>query len=400
MKDTPSLQELIANRKPGWSLDQRFYTDPEMYELELQKILLRNWFLVGHVSQIPNNGDFIVGTLDKESAIIVRGSDGEVKAFANVCRHRGSLVCLEDSGSVKKFECPYHGWMYDIDGNLTAARAMPADFDRTPFALKPVSVEVMAGLIFICFSDKPPSLDAARKDLAEPFALFDVDNLKVAAKKTYPIQANWKLAIENYQECYHCATAHPEYAKMHTLMLDDKKRDRIQSKMRERFSACGIKEINVNFNDTLAPDGEQGYGYSRTAMFEGYKTGSRDGEAVAPLLGNLKDYDHGASDFSFGPFTFLLAYSDHVVAYVFTPVDAKNCKCEIYWLVRADAAEDKDYNTDELTWLWDVTTQADKSIIVNNWKGVQSIYYEPGPFSEMEEWEGRYIDWIVRELAA
>ena len=400
MKDTSSLQELIANRKPGWSLDQRFYTDPDMYELELQKILLKNWFLAGHVSQIPNNGDFIVGTLDKESAIIVRGSDGEVKAFANVCRHRGSLVCLEDSGSVKKFECPYHGWMYDIDGNLTAARSMPAGFDRTPYSLKPVSIEVMAGLIFICFSDKPPSLAAARKDLAEPLALFDFCKLKVAAKKTYPINANWKLAIENYQECYHCATAHPEYAKMHTLMLDDKKRDRIQDKMRDRFSACGIKEIFVDFNDTLAPDGEQGYCYSRTALFEGYKTGSRDGEAVAPLLGKLKDYDHGASDFSFGPFSFLLAYSDHVVAYVFTPVDATSCKCEIYWLVRADAVEGRDYNINELTWLWDVTTQADKSIIVNNWKGVQSIYYEPGPFSSMEDLEGRYIDWIVRELAA
>ena len=400
MKDTRSLQELIASRKPGWSLDQRFYTDPDMYELELQKILLKNWFIAGHVSQIPNKGDFIVGTMDKESAIIVRGSDGEVKAFANVCRHRGSLICLQESGSVKKFECPYHGWMYDIDGNLTAARSMSADFDRSPYSLKPVSIEVLAGLIFICFSDSPPSLAAARRDLAEPFAMFDFDNLKLAAKKTYPIAANWKLAIENYQECYHCASAHPEYARMHTLMLDPPKRDRIQGKMLDRFAACGIKEMDIDFVDTDAPDGEQGYGYSRTAMFEGYKTGSRDGEAVAPLLGKLTDYDYGASDFTFGPFTFLLAYSDHVVCYVFTPVDARNCKCEIYWLVRGDAVEGKDYVTDDLTWLWDVTTDADKTIIVNNWKGVQSIYYQPGPFSKMEDMEGRYIDWIVRELAA
>jgi phenylpropionate dioxygenase-like ring-hydroxylating dioxygenase large terminal subunit len=400
MNDAASIEELIANRKPGWSLDQRFYTDPEIYNLELRKILQKNWFVAGHVSQIPDSGDFIVSTMDRESAIIVRGSDGEVKAFANVCRHRGSLICLQKSGSVRKFECPYHGWMYDIDGNLKAARAMPADFDRTQFSLKPVSVEVLAGLIFICFSDSPPSLAAARKDLAEPFALFDFDHLKLAAKKTYPIPANWKLAVENYQECYHCATAHPEYARMHTLMLDPTKLERVQDKMWQRFSACGIKDIFIDCIDTLAPDGEQGYGYSRTAMFEGYKTGSRDGEAVAPLLGNLKDYDHGASDFTFGPFTFLLAYSDHVVGYVFTPVDHSNCKCEIYWLVRGDAVAGRDYDTDELTWLWDITTQADKSIIVNNWKGVQSAYYEPGPFSNMEDPEERYIDWIVRELAA
>ena len=399
MSDTHALQELIANRKPGWSLDQRFYTDPDIYELELQKILFRNWFLAGHVSQIPNNGDFIVGTMDKESAIIVRGSDGTVNAFANVCRHRGSLICLKDSGSVKKFECPYHGWMYDIDGNLTAARSMPDEFDRSTHGLKPVSIEILAGMIFICFSDNPPSLESAKKNLAEPFAMFGFDNLKVAAKKTYPISANWKLAIENYQECYHCATAHPDYAKMHTLMLDDAKRDRIQGKMLERFAACGLKQIEIDHNDTAAPQGEQGYGYSRTALFEGYKTGSRDGEAVAPLLGELTDYDHGASDFSFGPFTFLLAYSDHVVGYVFTPVDALNCKCEIYWLVRDDAVATKDYDVDELTWLWDITTKADKDIIVNNWKGVQSRYYEPGPFSRMEYPESIYIDWIVRELA-
>jgi len=187
---------------------------------------------------------------------------------------------------------------------------------------------------------------------------------------------------------------------MHTLMLDPAKRDRIQAKMLDRFEACGLKDILIDFTDTLAPEGEQGYGYSRTAMFEGYKTGSRNGEALAPLLGNLTDYDYGASDFTFGPFSFLLAYSDHVVVYVFTPVDDRNCKCEIYWLVRDDAVEGKDYKTDDLIWLWDITTEADKTIIVNNWKGVQSTYYEPGPFSTMEDLEGRFIDWIVQELAA
>ena len=116
-------------------------------------------------------------------------------------------------------------------------------------------------------------------------------------------------------------------------------------------------------------------------MFEGYKTGSRDGEPVAPLLGNLTDYDGGASDFSFGPLTYLLAYSDHVVAYVFTPVDIENCECQVYWLVRGDAEEGKDYDLDELMWLWDVTTYADEKIIVDNWKGVRSRFYRPGPLS-------------------
>ncbi|HEX2140516.1 MAG TPA: aromatic ring-hydroxylating dioxygenase subunit alpha [Woeseiaceae bacterium] len=399
MHDNRSIAELIADHEPGRPLEQRFYTDPEIFELEIERIINRNWLLAGHVSQIPEPGDFFVTKSGKESAIVVRGSDGGIKAFANVCRHRGSLVCLEQKGSTRKFECPYHGWMYDIDGNLTAARAMPKDFDKKAHGLHRVSVDVLGGLIFVCFCENPPSLDGARRDLAEPFAMFGFEDLKVAAHRSYPIEANWKLAIENYQECYHCATAHPDYARMHTLMLDPAKRDRIQDKMLGRFEACGLKAIEHDFVDTHARVGEQGYGYSRTALFEGYKTGSRNGEPVAPLLGKLKDYDCGASDFTFGPFSFLLAYSDHVVGYVFKPIDHGSCVCEIYWLVRGDAVEGKDYDVDELTWLWHVTTLADKEIIVNNWKGVNSRYFRPGPFSNMERMERRYVEWILQQLA-
>ncbi len=393
-----SIAELIANQKPGWSLDRRFYTDPDIYQLEFDRIITKNWILAGHQSQLPNPGDFRVVKVGNESAIMVRSKDGELKAFANVCRHRGSLVCLEQSGNVRKFECPYHGWVYDTDGNLVAARNMPDDFRKDEHSLHPVSLENVHGLLFIAFCDNPPSLEGATRDLAEPMAIFDFPNLKVAAQKTYPIAANWKLSIENYQECYHCATAHPDYAKMHTLILDQAKRERVQNKMLAKMEACGIKNILIDYVDTKARPGEQGYGYGRTAMFDGYVTGSRDGKPVAPLLGKIKGYDGGASDFSVGPFSFLLAYSDHVVAYVFTPVDMSHCQCEIYWLVRGDAVEGKDYDRNELMWLWDVTTYADEKIIVNNWKGVGSRYYRPGQFSGMERAESLYIDWILLQL--
>jgi Rieske 2Fe-2S family protein len=288
--------------------------------------------------------------------------------------------------------------MYDIDGSLIAARNMPSDFDKSAHGLHSVSVGVIHGLVFVCFSDDPPSLKGAIDDLAEPMAMFDFENLKVAAQRSYEIAANWKLSIENYQECYHCATAHPEYAKMHTLMLDRDKRERVQGHMLEKMEACGIRNIEHDFIDTNARPGEIGFGYSRTALFDGYLTGSKDGQPVAPLLGEITGYDGGASDFSFGPFSFLLAYSDHVVAYVFTPLDMGSSKCEIYWLVRGDAEDGKDYNADDLIWLWDVTTAADKRIIVNNWKGVRSRHYQPGPFSGMERAERIYIEWILQEL--
>ena len=397
-QDTRTIAELISSHKQGYSLDQRFYTDPAIFELELERIITRNWILAGHQSELPEPGDFKVLNVANESAIIVRGSDGILKGFANVCRHRGSLVCLESKGSTRKFVCPYHGWMYDIDGNLTAARNMPDDFDKSEYGLKAVSVDTVHGLVFVCFTDKPLSLEGAKKDLAEPMAVFDFENLKVAAHKSYDIPANWKLSIENYQECYHCATAHPEYARMHTLMLDGEKRRRLQGEMLGRMKSCGLPDLCVDYLDTKARPGEIGYGYSRTALFDGYVTGSEDGKPLAPLLGGLSGYDGGASDFSFGAFSFLLAYSDHVVAYVFTPTDKDNSRCGIYWLVRNDAEAGKDYDVDRLTWLWDVTTQADKSIIVNNSKGVHSRYYEPGPFSGMERAEKIYIDWILQEL--
>jgi Rieske 2Fe-2S family protein len=397
-QDTRTIAELISSHEQGYSLEQRFYTDPAIFELELERIITRNWILAGHQSELPEPGDFKVLSVANESAIIVRGSDRILKGFANVCRHRGSLVCLETKGSTRKFMCPYHGWMYDIDGKLTAARNMPDDFDKSEYGLKAVSVDTVHGLMFVCFTDKPPSLEGAKKDLAEPMAVFDFENLKVAAHKSYDIPANWKLSIENYQECYHCATAHPEYARMHTLMLDGEKRERLQGEMLGKMKYCGLPDLCVDYLDTKARPGEIGYGYSRTALFDGYVTGSEDGKALAPLLGGLSDYDGGASDFSFGAFSFLLAYSDHVVAYVFTPADMDNSRCDIYWLVRDDAEAGKDYDVDRLTWLWDITTQADKSIIVNNSKGVHSRYYEPGPFSGMERAEKIYLDWILQEL--
>jgi Rieske 2Fe-2S family protein len=398
MKDTRTIRELIACHRPGWALEQRFYTDPEIYRLEIDHIVMRNWILAGHQSELANPGDFKVIEVAGESAIIVHGHDGAVRAFANVCRHRGSLVCLDASGNTRKFTCPYHGWVFDTEGALIGARDMPDDFRREDFGLLPLSVDIVHGLLFICFSDEPPSLQKAKRDLAAPMAMFDFEHLKVAATRTYSIPANWKLSIENYQECYHCAPAHPEYAKMHTLMLDKKKLKRVQDRMKQRMAGCGLREYEFDFADTDAPEGEQGFGYSRTAMFEDYVTGSRDGKPVAPLLGKLTGYDGGASDFTFGPFSFLLAYSDHVVGYVFTPVDHHHCECRIYWLVRGDATEGDDYDPDGLVWLWDVTTKADLEIIVNNWKGVQSRHYRPGQFSGMEAAESRWVDWILHEL--
>jgi len=389
---------LIARRRPGFALERAFYTDPDVYALELERIILANWFLAGHVSELRGAGSFKRFDVADESALIVRGDDGCLRAYANVCRHRGSRICLEERGCAARFVCPYHGWTYDTRGRLVAARSMGDGFDPARYRLARVACGEIHGLVFVCFSDDPPSLDGAIRELEAPMKLFDLPGLKVAAHRSYAIAANWKFVVENYQECYHCAPAHPDYARMHTLMVEPGKRERLQSAMRARMADCGLEDVFVDRIDTRARNGEMGYGYSRTALFDGYVTGSEDGRPVAPLLGGLEDYDGGASDFSFGAFSFLLAYSDHVVAYVFKPVDQDNSIAQLYWLVRGDAVEGRDYDTTRLAWLWHTTMQADEAIILDTARGVRSRYYEPGPFSEMERAECTWVDWVLGEL--
>ncbi len=392
------VRRLVAERRPGHSLDQLFYVDPDIYELELERIIYRNWFLAGHSSEWSAPGDFRRFDVADESALIVRGEDGQLRAFANVCRHRGSRVCLDTSGSTRQFSCPYHGWQYGLDGELTAARDMADGFDAGAHGLKPVSIDIVHGLVFVAFSASPPPLESARRDLEAPMGWFGFESMRVAHRQSYEIPANWKLAVENYQECYHCATAHKSYAALHTLMLAPKRRDRVQDRMLNEMGAAGLEALDVDRIDTRAPPGETGYGYSRTALFDGYLTGSRDGRPLAPLLGSLEDYDGGGSDFSFGGFSFLLAYSDHVVAYVFYPLAHDRAGLDVLWLVNGTAVEGKDYDLDALTWLWHETTLEDVRIIHDNWLGVRSRFYEPGPFSTMERAESVYVDWLLAEL--
>ena len=122
-KLTPQKKRIDGSTS-GWSLDRDFYKDPEIFEKEKEKIIFDNWIFAGHVSQIPNAGDYFLFNLLEESIIIIRGNDMEIRAFFNVCRHRGSHVCLEKTGNSKRFICPYHAWTYDIDGSLFAARGI------------------------------------------------------------------------------------------------------------------------------------------------------------------------------------------------------------------------------------------------------------------------------------
>jgi len=395
-----NIEKLLSQHQEDWSLDQEFYKDQSIFNLEKKKILFNSWIFIGHESQIPNKGDYFLYKLLEEEIIILRNKENEIKAFFNVCRHRGSRICLNEGGNIKRLTCPYHSWTFNLDGKLLAAKSLREGIDKSTLGLHPCNIESVSGMLLINLSDNPQSLENLKSDLSEPFEMFGFKDLKVAAHKNYPIASNWKLAVENYQECYHCAPSHPEYSLSHSLKIEDEPGfDEAQEKMMSNLESCGLKDLEVDKDFSNKDKDQEQYAYSRYALFDGYVTGSEDGKPLAPLLGNIKDFNQGCSDFNLGPVSYFLAYCDHVVGYVFTPMSLGQCQCDIYWLVNKDAEEGKDYDKEKLMWLWDVTTYADETIIVNNQKGVDSFKYEPGPYTDKEKSARRFIKWYLDELS-
>ena len=142
--------------------------------------------------------------------VVLRDRDGQVRAFHNACRHRGSKICQQDRGHANRLVCPYHQWVYELDGTLIHARQMPKEFDTSTSGLAPVHVEVVAGLVYVCLADTPPSLARFKAAVTPYIAPHAPDRTKIAFQSTIVEKANWKLVIENNRECYHCAANHPE----------------------------------------------------------------------------------------------------------------------------------------------------------------------------------------------
>jgi Rieske 2Fe-2S family protein len=393
-----SVKDLVAGQEKRHSLAQAFYRDPEIYEKEIERIFLRSWLYAGHISEIPNVGDWFLFEFDKESVVIMRSSTTDVSAMLNVCRHRGSRVCLKASGHSKRLTCRYHGWTYDMDGSLRAAAHMGEDFDKSGHGLHRIHVEILDGMIFVNFAGEPSSFDAVRNGLQDVLAPYDLANARVAHRASYPIKANWKLSVENYSECYHCAPAHPEYSRGHSLADPRSRTGELNAAVMARAGACGLSDQRVNRMYGMAEGFGNDYSYDRYALWRDHVTGSPDGQPVAPLLGSITDYDGGATDLQIGPVTFGLMYCDHVVLYRFTPISQHESDCDITWLVRGDAEEGEDYDKENLVWLWDITTHADKAIIERNAEGVNSRFYAPGPFSNMEDYTWMFLSWYLETM--
>lgn len=394
-----SLSGLFEGYREGFALPGAVYKDPAIYELEIRHIMLRSWLYVGHQSLVPERGDFFLSEVAGESVIIVRDGQGAINALMNVCRHRGSRICDTETGREARFTCRYHGWTYGLDGSLKAAARVAEGFDKSKWGLKRLHLRVLAGMIFVNFAEDPPDFEAFAREMGPPLAPYGLDRARVAHRQNYPIASNWKLAVENYCECYHCQPAHPEYSVAHGRAVPRAECDVALAEVMAKAPSVGLTQDYVNRSWLQAEQFGLEYSFDRYPLFRGHLTGSREGRPVAPLLGSITGYDGGTTDLHLGPMTFGLAYCDHVVLYRFAPRGHFLTDCEITWLVNGSAVEGKDYNRADLIWLWDVTTIADKSIIERNQAGVASRFYEPGPLSpSMEPFTQQFLLWYVAAM--
>ncbi len=404
-----ALKAYIQSRTEGYGLPRPFYHDELVYRADLEVFWRKGWLFAGHACQIPNPGDYFLYDVDTDSVIIARGDDGAVKAFHNVCRHRGSLVCVEPEGHVHRFICPYHQWAYGRDGRLITYRGMQEGLDKSQLGLRPVHVRDVEGLIFISLAENPPDFDPAYEAIAPYAKPQGFNRAKIAKIIDYEVPANWKLVWENNRECYHCNVNHPQYIKAnfdHYNEDDTVERVAVQlhavtTRSQEKWAKLGLAVTHTKTGMTEFPDPDLGIWYSanRTPLVDGYVSESMDGKQVAPLMGDYPDPDVGTLRIRMMPNFWNHSSCDHGVSVRLTPNGIYSTKVRMYWVVDQNAQEGKDYELEKLLPFWQLTAEQDWEICKNAQLGVNSQAYVPGPLSTYKEYNvDRFLRWYLKEL--
>lgn len=404
------LAELMATCRNGWSLPGAFYAEADVYRAEMNAIWRRQWLFAGHACQIPEAGDFFVVAVDTDSVIVIRGDDGVVRAMHNVCRHRGTQICGEESGHAKKLVCPYHQWTYATDGSLQYCRGMQEDLDKDDLGLIPVHLRTIEGMIYICLSDSPPDFDKAC-DLMTPMARPQgLTTAKIAKIVDYEIQANWKLVWENNRECYHCNAHHPQYIRAnYDYYNEDDTTDAIRTRIEcavergeKKWSAAGLAISHKQTGMACFPDPDHDIWYSanRTALADGYVSESMDGQQVSTLMGDYPDPEVGTLRMRTMPNMWIHASCDHAVSTRLLPAGLGKTRARVAWLVDENAVEGEDYQLDRLMPFWQLTSEQDWDICRVAQLGVCSGGYRPGPFSTYKEYNvDAFVRWYLKSLS-
>jgi choline monooxygenase len=206
-----------GDAEQSFTIPARYYLDADILEQEKEAIFYRNWWYSGHQSQLTEPGCYLTVQVCEQNIIVIRDKSGELKAYYNVCQHRGHEL-LFGNGKVRTITCPYHAWSYDFDGDLKAARNTEkmVNFDKCQFSLKPVQVEVFCGLVFVNLDPEAIPLQIQAAGLETEIREFcpRVDEVIFAQRDDYAVASNWKVMVDNFLECYHCHPAHQDFVNM------------------------------------------------------------------------------------------------------------------------------------------------------------------------------------------
>jgi Rieske 2Fe-2S family protein len=356
------------------TLPGEYYTSPEIHAEELERIFARRWLCAGREAELAHPGDYVVRTVAGESLIVVRGQDGVVRAFYNVCRHRGTRLCQEPRGRLSEtIQCPYHAWTYTLDGALIGAPHMNdvAGFDKRDYPLHAAPVATWEGFLFLNLAREPEPLARAFAPLAGRFSRFNLAALRSARRIEYDVQANWKLLFQNYSECLHCPVIHPGLAKLTPYTSGE--------------------------NDLI--DGPYLGGYMVITKEGGSLTMS--GRACGTPVGALPPQEQNRVYFySIFPNMLLSLHPDYVMFHTLWPDGPRRTAVTCEWLFHPDSFGQPGFDPDDAVRFWDETNRQDWHVCELSQAGIASRAYTPGPYSPREgisaAWDREYLRSIGR----
>jgi Rieske 2Fe-2S family protein len=342
------------------SLPARYYIDPDYYRAELERFFGAMWFYAGRAEEIPGRGDYVLREVAGESLIVVRGERGEINAFYNVCRHRGTRLCEATSGSTgATIRCPYHAWTYDLDGRLVGAPHMERveGFRAEDYPLARPAVDAWDGLIFLNFLERPGTpLKAQLGGMDELFRPWGMGELRVGRRVVYDVAANWKLIIHNYSECLHCPGVHPALQKLSHYLSGE---------------------------NEPARDGCLG---GRMGLKDGVATLSLDGRRRRDCLPGLDACEcRYVYYYAVLPNLLLSLHPDYVMTHALWPRGVGRTEIVCEWLFHPDAMAAPDFDPEDAVAFWDMTNRQDWHVCEQMQLGLGSRAYRPGPYSHRED---------------
>jgi len=365
----PAFHRTATHYRPTLTLEGRSYTDSAVLAEEQERIFGTLWNCVGHRSRLPGPGSFLTVTVAGESLLVVRDRDDSIRAFYNVCRHRGTRLCEGEGRLAGSIQCPYHAWTYAPDGRLIGAPHMQdvPGFAKRDYPLRQAALAEWEGFLFVSLADRPVPFADAWAPMRGRLSRFNLSGLTGFHRVRYDVAANWKLVFENYSECLHCPMIHPELSTV--LPYQSGANDLIEGPF-----LGGYMEI-------VPPN--------RSATLSG-------GPAGRPVSPGLPEADRRrAFYYSLAPNLLLSIHPDYVNYYLVTPVSPGRTIVESEWLFHPENAGDPEFRPEDAIGFWDVTNRQDWAIVERSQLGIGSRAYRPGPYSARESipaaWDREYL---------